>query len=166
MKLESMTVVALGSNLGDSRELIQRAFGRLADMAGDSFRESSIWRSEPVDCPPGSPPFMNAIVVFAAAEPETPESLLKRLQAIEVEFGRQPKVVLNEPRPLDLDIVSFAQEIRNTSDLVIPHPRAGVRRFVLAPLAEIVPGYRAPGWLGTAAELLARMGPDNSVSPI
>ena len=57
--------------------------------------------------------FVNAVVGLVPREDETPESLLKKLQALEKEFGRQPKKVLNEPRPLDLDLIAFGTEIRN-----------------------------------------------------
>ena len=162
---KKIVVVALGSNRGDSRGILQRSFARLADLSAGGFRNSSIWKSDPVDCPPGSPSFLNAVVLFEAAESETPESLLDRLQLLEREFGRLPKTVMNEPRPLDLDIIAFGDESRNTSKLAIPHPRAHLRRFVIAPLAEIDPDFRAPGWTGCAGRLLAEMASDDSVAP-
>jgi 2-amino-4-hydroxy-6-hydroxymethyldihydropteridine diphosphokinase len=76
---------------------------------------------------------------------ETPESLLAKLRAIENDFGRRPKQVLNEPRPLDLDLIAFGQEIRMTLTLTLPHPRAHLRRFVLQPLSEIAPDLILPG---------------------
>ncbi len=88
---------------------------------------------------------------------ETPESLLEKLQALEIEFGRRRKHVLNEPRPLDLDLIAFGAEIRATSALILPHPRAHQRRFVLAPLAEIAPELVLPGQTRTVRELLASL---------
>jgi 2-amino-4-hydroxy-6-hydroxymethyldihydropteridine diphosphokinase len=85
---------------------------------------------------------------------ETPESLLKKLRAIEIESGRQPKKVLNEPRPLDLDLIAFGNETRVTEKLTLPHPRAHQRRFVLQPLAEIAPDLILPGQNRIVAELL------------
>lgn len=144
--IDRTVVVALGSNLGDSKELLVRAIARLEDLAAGGFMASSIQVSAPVDCPAGSPDFLNAVVVFESMSDETPESLLEHLQGLEVEFGRQGKTVMNEPRRLDLDIIAFGEERRNTAALVIPHPRAHMRLFVMAPLAEIMPAYRAPGW--------------------
>ena len=64
----------------------------------------SIWQTiSPVDCPPDSPMFVNAVVGLLPRKDESPESLLKKLQAMEKEYGRRPKKVLNEARPLDLD---------------------------------------------------------------
>jgi 2-amino-4-hydroxy-6-hydroxymethyldihydropteridine diphosphokinase len=74
---------------------------------------------------------------------------------MEKAFGRKPKQVLNEPRPLDLDLIAFGAERRNTPELTLPHPRAHRRRFVLAPLAEIVPDLVLPGQTSTVRELLA-----------
>ena len=107
-----------------------------------------------MDCPPGSPPFVNAVVAFWPRTGETPESLLSKLQQIEVSFGRQPKKVMNEPRPLDLDLIAFGNEMRSTPALTLPHPRAHQRQFVLEPLSEIAPDLVLPGQTKTVAELV------------
>ncbi|MFM8471448.1 MAG: 2-amino-4-hydroxy-6-hydroxymethyldihydropteridine diphosphokinase, partial [Limisphaerales bacterium] len=112
-------------------------------------------RSTPVDCPPGSPDFINAVVALTPLPRLTPESLLAELQALEREFGRQPKKVLNEARPLDLDLIAWGSEVRNTPTLTLPHPRAHLRRFVLEPLNELAPDFVLPGQTRTVAELLA-----------
>jgi 2-amino-4-hydroxy-6-hydroxymethyldihydropteridine diphosphokinase len=88
---------------------------------------------------------VNAVVALVPGARETPESLLAKLRAIENDFGRRPKQVLNEPRPLDLDLIAFGQEIRMTLTLTLPHPRAHLRRFVLQPLSEIAPDLILPG---------------------
>jgi 2-amino-4-hydroxy-6-hydroxymethyldihydropteridine diphosphokinase len=88
---------------------------------------------------------------------ETPESLLAKLQALEMEFGRQPRQVLNEPRPLDLDLIVFGSERRNRPDLRLPHPRADRRAFVLAPLCEIAPDLVMPGRRLSVQRLLDRL---------
>ena len=90
----------------------------------------------------------------------TPESLLVELQALEREFGRQPKLVLNEARPLDLDLIAWGNEVRNTPTLTLPHPRAHQRRFVLQPLSELVPDLVLPGQTQTVAALLAGLRSD------
>jgi 2-amino-4-hydroxy-6-hydroxymethyldihydropteridine diphosphokinase len=89
--------------------------------------------------------------------------LLAKLQSLEKEFGRQPKKVLNEARPLDLDLIAFGQETRNTPELVLPHPRAVERRFVLQPLSEIAPDFRLPGQAKTLAQLLGSLAADESM---
>jgi 2-amino-4-hydroxy-6-hydroxymethyldihydropteridine diphosphokinase len=130
---------------------------RLGELSARPIRKSSLWQTTPVNCPPGSPLFVNAVVGLLPRVGETPETFLPKLQALEKEFGRQPKQVWNEPRTLDLDLITFGREIRNTPELVLPHPRAHLRRFVLQPLAEIAPELTLPGQRETVVELLAKL---------
>ena len=118
---------------------------------------SSLWQTSPVDCPPGSPAFLNAVVGLVSMAEETPESLLGKLQEMERRFGRERKKVLNEPRPLDLDLLVFGEETRASAELHLPHPRAHNRLFVLAPLAEIAPGLIMPGQKRTTEQLLEEL---------
>lgn len=148
-----LAFVALGSNLGDPRQNVLRAMERLQALSALPLLKSSLIETAPVDCPPGSPNFVNAVVGLTPLPGETPESLLAKLQALEQEFGRTPKTVLNEPRPLDLDLIAFGREVRHTPPLVVPHPRAHLRQFVLQPLAEIAPDLVLPGQTKTVAEL-------------
>jgi 2-amino-4-hydroxy-6-hydroxymethyldihydropteridine diphosphokinase len=150
--------VALGSNLGNSREILCSAMDRLEKLSSAPVLRSSFWETEPIDCPPGAVPFLNAMVGLTPIETETPESLLQKLKSMEVEFGRQPKTVLNEPRPLDLDLIAFGDEVRKGPTLVLPHPRAHERRFVLAPWNEIAPEYVMPGQTASVHTLLDRLG--------
>jgi 2-amino-4-hydroxy-6-hydroxymethyldihydropteridine diphosphokinase len=138
----------------------------LESFSAESPRKSSLWRSEPVDCPPGSPPFINAVVGFIALEGETPETMLGKLQSIEKEFGRQPKQVQNEARPLDLDLIAFGNQVRNSVQLVLPHPRARQRAFVMLPLSEIASEFVLPGQTKTIAELVRQLPDDSSVSKV
>ena len=158
----SLVIVALGSNLGDSRRIILDAMTRLQNFSGQPILRSSLWQTTPVNCPPGSPLFVNAVVGFAPQKNETPESSLQKLRELEKEFGRPPKKVLNEPRPLDLDLIAFGTETRNSPGLVLPHPRAYLRRFVLQPLSEIAPDLVLPGQFKTISQLLAGL-PDEEM---
>jgi 2-amino-4-hydroxy-6-hydroxymethyldihydropteridine diphosphokinase len=152
--LRKLAIIALGSNMGDAKSNVLRAMERLQKFSDKPIRRSSLWETSPVDCPRGSPMFVNAVIGFLPREGETPESLLAKLQFIEKEFGRTRKKVLNEPRPLDLDLIAFQSEQRNSRELTLPHPRAHQRKFVLGPLAEIAPGLVFPGQEKTVAELL------------
>jgi 2-amino-4-hydroxy-6-hydroxymethyldihydropteridine diphosphokinase len=154
---ERIALIALGSNLGDSIRLINDAIKHLESHSTRPPVRSSLWRSRPVDCPPGSPDFVNAAIVLFPHSAETPETLLRKLQEIEQRFGRRPKQELNEARPLDLDLIAFGNETRNCPALVLPHPRAHVRRFVLEPLAEIVPDFKLPGQPQSIGGLLSEM---------
>ncbi len=149
--------IALGSNLGDSRSVLLRAMEQLQEFSNAPLVKSSLFETTPVDCPPGSPAFVNAVVAMTPKAGETPESLLAKLQKLEKEFGRTPKKILNEPRPLDLDLIAFGNETRATPELMLPHPRAHVRRFVLEPLAEIAPDLILRGQGGAVADLLKQL---------
>ena len=130
---------------------------RLATLSSTPLLKSSLWQTTPVNCPPGSPPFVNAVVALTPFLGETPESLLAKLLALETEFGRRPKVVLNEPRRLDLDLITFGAERRQSPQLTLPHPRAHERRFVLQPLSEILPRLTLPNQQRPVEQLLASL---------
>lgn len=157
MPVQAIAYIALGSNLGDSRRTVLRAMERLQELSGEALVKSSLHETTPVDCPPGSSNFVNAVVGLVPRKGETPESLLAKLRELETEFGRTPKKILNEARPLDLDLIAFGNEIRATPELTIPHPRAHLRRFVLEPLAEIAPNLVLAGQGSSVAELLRQL---------
>ena len=159
-----IAVIALGSNLGDSRQIIVDAMTRLQNFSDQPILKSSLWQSKPVDCPPGSPKFVNAVVGLVPRKGETPEALLKKLQELEKEFGRSARIIINEPRSLDLDLIAFGSETRMTAELILPHPRAPVRRFVLQPLSEIAPDLTLPGWGMTVLQLLAGLPAEETIT--
>jgi 2-amino-4-hydroxy-6-hydroxymethyldihydropteridine diphosphokinase len=156
-EFQKLAIVALGSNLGDSRKIVLNAMTRLQNFSSEPILKSSLWQTSPVACPPNSPKFVNTIVGLIPKKNETPESLLKKLRELEIKFGRAPKVVLNEPRPLDLDLIAFGNETRNSPELILPHPRAHLRKFVLQPLSEIAPKLILPKQIKTVSELLEEL---------
>jgi 2-amino-4-hydroxy-6-hydroxymethyldihydropteridine diphosphokinase len=162
-KVGALAFVALGANVGNCQGNVIQGMRRLEGFSEGPLLKSSLWETAPVDCPPGSPPFVNAVVGLRARAEETPESLLAKLQALEREFGRAPKKVLNEPRPLDLDLIAFGSETRATPQLTLPHQRAHTRRFVLQPLSEIAPDLVLPGQSRSVAQLLAQLPRDETM---
>ncbi len=163
-EFQKLVFIALGSNLGDSQKIILDAMARLQNFSAEPILKSSLWETSPVDCPPDSPKFVNAVVGLVPQKNETPESLLAKLQLLEKEFGRVQKKVLNEARPLDLDLIAFGSGIQNSQELVLPHPRAHERRFVLQPLSEIAPDLILPGQGKTVLQLLAGLPADEMVT--
>ena len=155
-----LVIIALGSNLGNARENVLLAMDRLERLSVAPLLRSSLWVTTPVDCPPGSPAFVNAVVALRPRPAESPESLLQRLQQIEREFGRTPKKIHNEARPLDLDLIAFGDHQRSSPRLVLPHSRARARRFVLAPLCELLPEHVLPGEVETVRQLLEKLPAD------
>jgi len=162
-EIQRLAIIALGSNLGDPQQNILTAMEQLEIFSDSPISISSLWETSPVDCPPDSPKFVNAMVGLIPQENETPLKLLRKLRKLEKKFGRRHKKVLNEARPLDLDLIAFGSETCNTPELILPHPRAHLRRFVLQPLSEIAPKLILPGQGKTVAELLAGLPSDESI---
>ncbi|HSG91874.1 MAG TPA: 2-amino-4-hydroxy-6-hydroxymethyldihydropteridine diphosphokinase [Pseudomonadales bacterium] len=152
-----LALVGLGANLGEARATLEAAVAALRALATrpEALRCSSFWRSAPVDCPPGSPDFVNAVAAFP--HDGDPQALLAALLAIEAGAGRV-RSVRNAPRALDLDLLLFGDMILDTPRLQLPHPRAHLRAFVLVPAAEIVPELPWPGLDARVADLRAALG--------
>ncbi len=134
-------IVGLGSNLDDRNENMGRALDLLRELAGVSVLRVSSWReTDPVGGPPQGK-YLNAV-----AEVETeiaPRELLARFHEIEADLGRV-RTVRDGPRPIDLDILLYGDEMIKEPGLEIPHPRMLEREFVLEPLAELAPERRHP----------------------
>lgn len=127
--------IALGSNLGDRWETLSAAVRRLRAEPGlRVIATSNFYETAPINCPPGSGAFLNAVVAVETDRP--PENLLQLLLRIERQFGRV-RTEPNAPRTLDLDLILYGDQVINTPELVIPHPRMHERDFVLAPLADL-----------------------------
>ncbi|MCS6864493.1 MAG: 2-amino-4-hydroxy-6-hydroxymethyldihydropteridine diphosphokinase [Gemmataceae bacterium] len=143
--------LALGSNLGDRFAQLAAAIRRLRAEPGIRVHAvSSFYATAPVDCPPGSGEFLNAVV--AVETRRSPHDLLQWLLQIERQFGRQ-RGEPNAPRTLDLDLLLYDDNIITSEELTVPHPRMHERAFVLVPLAEIAPHVRHPRLQKTAREL-------------
>ena len=158
-----MTVayVGLGANLGEPRRQLETAMEELRKLsAPGAFLASHLYRSAPVGYA-DQPDFLNAVVRLDTDL--APEALLGELQAIEARHGRERRFA-NAPRTLDLDLLLYGDRVVSGPGLVLPHPRAHERAFVLKPLAEIAPEVAVPG-RGTASALLAAC-PDQDVERI
>ena len=142
--------LGLGSNLGDREENLREALLRLGPEV-EVQAVSSFYETDPVGYL-DQPCFVNAVCVgetdLALGE------LLATAKSVEAKMGRQPSFA-NGPRLIDIDILSYDDEVLATGELTIPHPRLAERAFVLVPLAEIAPGWRHPISGKTAAELAA-----------
>ena len=105
-------------------------------------------------------------MAFDAAAGLVPEALLNSLKSLEREYGRTGSLQRNAPRELDLDLLLFDDQVRDSDDFLLPHPRAVDRLFVLAPAAEVCPDAVWPGTDRTVAELLARLDSDEQVARV
>ena len=142
--------VGLGANLGDAQATLHGALRRIAALPQTQLlRSSSFYRTAPVDA--GGPDFVNAVAELLTTL--QPLALLRALQAIELEHGRQ-RPYRNAPRTLDLDLLLHGDTRQDDPVLTLPHPRGHERAFVLQPLAELAPALTWPG-RGAVAALAA-----------
>jgi len=150
--------IALGSNLGDRSSELNAGIAFLRTLSViNEVRESPRIKTTPVDCPPGSDEFLNSVAeIDIESTTYPPGRLLELLQDFERSRGRASVRGINAPRPLDLDIIYYGdQVIREPFPfLVIPHPRAHLRHFVLEPLSRLRPDLILPGQTKTVMELL------------
>lgn len=138
---------SLGSNLGNRQENLDRALKMLSERMRIG-EVSSIYDTEPVG-PIDQPRFLNlAVEAFTNLKPE---GLLAMAKAIEQKMGRYSRT--GEPRIIDIDILLYGDQVVDTPDLVIPHPRMAERSFVLVPMAEIAPDVIHPVLKKTVKEL-------------
>lgn len=148
-------IVALGSNLaGDypsSEALLEAALARLP-AAGLTVRARSSWWRSAAWPDASGPEYRNGAVLIDTREP--PLAVWAILAAIEGEFRRE-RSARNAARTLDLDLIAHGRAVMDGPGLILPHPRAEARLFVMGPIAEIAPGWRHPVSGRTAAAAAA-----------
>jgi 2-amino-4-hydroxy-6-hydroxymethyldihydropteridine diphosphokinase len=140
---------------GDCREALEAALARFRCEGIDILARSSWWRSAawPDD---SDPDFINGVVIVRTAL--APHELMTALGRIEDVFGRR-REARNAPRTLDLDLIAYGRTVGDLDGLILPHPRAKDRRFVMGPLAEIAADWLHP----VAGERAAKLNHDASV---
>jgi 2-amino-4-hydroxy-6-hydroxymethyldihydropteridine diphosphokinase len=134
-------VIALGSNLGDRSLNIDSAVMELAKII-EITHLSTNHETDPVGGP-AQPKYLNAVLI-AESELDPHELLIGALE-IENRLGRTREVHWG-PRTIDIDLISAGNEVINSQVLVLPHPRAHEREFVLKPWLEIDPDAALPGY--------------------
>lgn len=144
--------IGLGSNLGDRMANLEAGLEGLSDSA-DILQKSSVYETEPWGRT-DQPPFLNAVCSLVT-EVDDPLLLLDILKQIEERSGRRQEIGRWDSRILDLDILMWGQIDFRHERLTIPHPEMAGRRFVLEPLAEVVPDLYHPVAGYTIGELLA-----------
>ncbi len=145
--------LSLGSNVGDRDQHLKRALERLTAEDIRIVRTSALYETQPRDVPDQAW-FLNQVVEIETSL--LPMQLLARTQKIERALGRIPTRPKG-PRVIDLDILFYSDTVVATPGLDIPHPRLADRRFVLEPLAELVPELRHPQTGHTVREMLAQV---------
>jgi 2-amino-4-hydroxy-6-hydroxymethyldihydropteridine diphosphokinase len=147
-------VLSIGSNLGERRNNLQGAVDSLADTPDVWVTAvSPVYETEPVDAPEGSDAFLNAVLLVDTTL--SARTLLERALAVESAFGREPGGQRNGPRTLDVDLIVLGDRQADEDDLVLPHPRAAERAFVLVPWLDVEQDAEIPG-VGPIAELVEK----------
>ncbi len=160
----SRIAIGIGSNLGDSVTLVAEAVEQLLQDGVKQLRLSSFYETVPVDCAPGTPLFVNAVVVGLYGG--SCRQLLNLCHAIEHRLGRPFPHRSDESRRIDLDLLLFDETVFTEPDLRIPHPQLRHRFFVLVPLREVAGNWTVPPDGSTVAELfeaLAAIHPEELV---
>lgn len=148
--------LALGSNMGDSAAILQGAIEDISSVDGVFVvGVSRAYETDPVGGPEQDP-YLNAVVVIHTVL--DPWELLAVTQSIEQHWHRVRDVRWG-PRTLDIDILAIDAETVDSDELVIPHPRAHERAFVLVPWADVAPDAVIPGH-GRVADLMETVGAD------
>ena len=144
--------VSLGSNIGDRLRFLQKAVDALGNASGFKVRAASpVYETEPVG-KKDQRRFLNAAVELESLL--SPDSILVKLKQIERAVGRTPSQRWG-PREIDLDLIYIGDLVVQSPTLTLPHPEAAVRRFVLAPLAEIAPNFVDPLRKRTLRDMLS-----------
>jgi len=146
--------VGLGSNLGNRAGYLLLAVRGMLDAGLDVIRLSSIYETEPVEYE-NQPAFLNLVAELRGSTLPSPEQMMARLLRIEYALGRTRDIRMG-PRTIDLDLLFFKDQRLETEFLTLPHPRVALRRFVLVPLNELVPGLIHPVLGKSISELLAQ----------
>jgi len=151
--------IALGSNLGDRLGQLQAARAQVIGLPGfqPPLLASAVYETEPVDCEPNAPRFLNAVLEIEYV-PDA-RNLLQELGLIEAALGRPPSHARNVSRTLDLDLLYCGDAQFSEPELQLPHPRMRDRRFVLEPLSDIRPDLVLPSQSESVAALLRRLSP-------
>jgi len=154
MKPLRKVVYSIGSNLGDRLGNVQGAVDAISDTPDVIVVDvSSVYETEPVGAPAGSPQFLNIVVV--AETTLEPQTLVERAFAIEDAFGRTRDSGRWGPRTLDVDLIMVGNAVVDQEDLKLPHPLAHQRAFVLVPWYEVDPTAEITG-KGAIGDLLGQ----------
>ncbi len=143
--------------MGDREHLLDKAIQKMQELWGVLPHSSNRYNTPAWGMPESTPDFLNQVVMFTWVTPPAPESIMRSLLEIEKELGRS-RIEKNAgyvSRTMDLDLLAIEGVVCNTTDLILPHPRMHLRKFVLLPMAELAGDVRSAPDRPTVNELLS-----------
>lgn len=149
----------LGSNIGDRQQHLATALRKIGDKVGLIQKVSSAYQTQPWGVT-NQDDYLNMAAQISTSL--SPEALFERLKVMEEEEGRS-RLVQNEPRTLDIDILFYDELVIAAEHLTIPHPRLHLRRFVLIPMVDISPRFIHPVLKKSMQALLDECADDKTV---
>ena len=138
-------IIGIGGNINSVDgshpvEVCNNAIKSLKDYSIQVEKQSKWYITEPIP-KSDQPNFFNCVIIASTKQNEY--DVLKSLHEIEAKFGRKRNKI-NEPRSVDLDLIDYSSKVLQNKKIIIPHPRAHLRRFVMGPLAEMKPDWIHP----------------------
>lgn len=157
--MQVITVLSLGSNIGDRLNYLNLSKTAIYNLIGPIQLSSNIYETEPwgID---NQDSYLNQVISVLTIL--TPNELLENIHQIEKDFGRIREIHYG-PRTIDIDILYYGKRIINNENLIIPHPHIQKRRFILVPLSEILPQMVHPLLNKTNIRLLEELEDDNEI---
>jgi len=150
--MNDLVYLSLGSNIGGREANLAGAITILGEYPENAnLRSASFYNSEPL-FNTDQPEFINTVVELESSF--TPFEFLDEIGNVERLLGRPVKREKNQPRTIDIDILTYGESVLETAELIIPHPGIPYRRFVLVPFCELAPNFNVPGWKLSVNDLL------------
>lgn len=138
----NVTYLCLGGNIGDRELALKLALSKITEKIGDITSQSNIYETEAWGVE-NQQAYLNQCIEVKT--PLSSSELIESLLFIEKDLGRKRTISETyEPRTIDIDILFYNDAIINEQNLIVPHPRLHLRKFVLIPLNEIAPNYLHP----------------------
>ena len=143
--------ILLGGNLGDKQKVFSEARALLSEQVGKITAYSAVYETEPWGFE-SADYFLNQVMEISTAL--SAEEVLHQTQQIELQLGRTRKVTQYDSRIIDIDILFYGDQVIESDNLTVPHPRIQERKFVLVPLNEIAPELMHPVFHKNIRQLL------------